>query len=196
MRIKKHTLEKLAEIEINLARLDVAVITRYPDSSRAAEAYEALRKGIINVASATRLHQQNLLSLANAIDEGATTETLRSQLCDLLSTLKVREIRFEEAQMELGQDLNQVFTEVGETAHERSAWVRVADEQTDILQKGYIREFPQDTLSTESKVDQDSNQEYDASIDKTDADIQEHELDPEAASTLETRKSPQEENES
>lgn len=174
----------------------MAIITQYPDSSRAADAYEALRKGIMNGASASTIHQQNLVSLANAIDEGATPETLRRQLGDLLSTLNVREIRFEEAQAAVGQNLDQVFVEVGETAHERSAWMRINDGKTDILQKGYIRKYPQVTRSTDSRVDEDFNQEDDASIAVTDTGVLEHDLEQEVITASDTHKERGEGNES
>jgi len=141
-------------MERRLERLDVAIITQYPDSTRAADAYEALRKGIITMASAATLHQQNLISLANAIDEGATIETLRSQLCDLLSTLNVRELSFEDGRIATAGKLDQIFIEVGDNAHQRSAWVRISEERMEVVQKGYVQALPQESQTNESSDSQ------------------------------------------
>ncbi len=147
MRISKRILERMNAMERSLDRLDVAVITRYPDSQRAADSYDALRKGIISNASAATISQQNLIALANAIDDGAETSTLRLKISDLLGTFQVREITSEEFAKTLPDRVTyaQVFQEVGESAHPRPAWVRVKDEGLEVVQKGYVAEFPEFT---------------------------------------------------
>ena len=147
MRISRRILERMTEIERSLERLDVAVITRYPDSQRAADSYDALRKGIISNASAATISQQNLIALANSIDDGADTSTLRLKISDLLGTFQVREITSEEFDKTLPDRVTytQVFHEVGESAHPRPAWVRIKDDGLEVVQKGYVAEFPEFT---------------------------------------------------
>jgi hypothetical protein len=157
MRNSKKILEALTRLDIRAAeltilanRMDAAIITQYPDSARAAEAYEALRKGVITMASAATMQQQNLISLANAIDEGATIETLRNQLCDLLSTLNVQEFTSVDGRITGAENLNQIFKEVGDSAHQRSAWVRIIEDRMEVVQKGCVKAMPQGSLSEEA----------------------------------------------
>jgi len=144
MRISRQILTRMSEIERSLDRLDVAVITRYPDSQRAAESYDALRKGIITNASAATVSQQNLITLANAIDQGATASTLRLKIIDLLGTYQVREITSDEFIMNRLDEATyvQVFQEVGDSAHPRPAWIRWQGEALEIVQKGYVKAYP------------------------------------------------------
>ena len=187
MRTKKRTLERLTEMERHLERLDVAIITQYPDSTRAAEAYEGLRKSIIIMASASTLHQQNLISLANAIDEGATIETLRNQLCDLLITLNVREFSFEDGRMAAAETIEQIFMEVGDSAHQRCAWVRIIENRMDVVQKGYVKAMPQASDSEELTDGgglteaENASEDSEASSTAEESSMEERKLDPDGS---------------
>jgi hypothetical protein len=138
----------MTEINRLLERLDVAIITRYPDSQHAAESYDALRKGIFTNASAATVGQQNLIALANSIDDGANAATVRLKISDLLGTFQVREITSQEL-MKTQPDrdtYSQVFQEVGDNAHPRSAWVRMQGEAFEVVQKGYVYAYPEFTI--------------------------------------------------
>jgi len=163
MRISKRILERMNEIERSLDRLDVALITRYPDSQRAAESYDALRKAVMTNASAANVSQQNLIALANAIDDGANSSTLRLKISDLLGIFQVREITSDEL-MKTQPDkatYSHVFQEVGKNAHPRPAWVRMQSETLEVVQKGYVSAFPEfsgtaDLSMEEAVINKDS----------------------------------------
>lgn len=133
---------ELAQMRIFLERLDVALITRYPDSERAADEYVALRRGVMAMGSASTRQRSGLVSLVNLIDEGASLTSVRGRISDLLSTLDVSEISPSEALSKLGDQLAFFFQEVGDEAHERSAWIQPGEVGLDLVQKGYLRAFP------------------------------------------------------
>jgi hypothetical protein len=98
------------------------------------------------------LHRQNLLSLINSIDDGATSETVRGKIVDLLSTLNVQEISVDEAHLILKDQLIHCFDEVGDQAHERAAWIQQTANGVEVAQKGYLKSFPpQVSVETPSK---------------------------------------------
>lgn len=156
MRISKRILERMNEIERSLDRLDVALITRYPDSQRAAESYDALRKAVMTNASAANVSQQNLIALANAIDDGANPSTLRLKISDLLGISQVQEITSDEL-MKTQPDkatYAHVFQEVGKNAHPRPAWVRMQSETLEVVQKGYVSAFPEFSGTTDLSMEE------------------------------------------
>ena len=63
MRRTAEILQTLRLMDSKLERLDVAIITRYPDSERAADNYDALRKALIVGGSAASRHVSDLLPL-------------------------------------------------------------------------------------------------------------------------------------
>lgn len=60
-----------------LRDIDIALIVREPGTARAAEAYEGLRKGVATAARERRQHLAQLVEFVDAIERGATVETLR-----------------------------------------------------------------------------------------------------------------------
>lgn len=150
MRRSREILDSMRTIQSLLERLDAAIITRYPDSERAADEYGALRKAVNASASASTLHRQNLISLVNAIDDGADTQTVRAKLCDLLSTLSMMEVRPDQIEALPRHDWTAVFEEVGDEANPRSAWIRKLDEGNQVVQRGYVREFAKEPDSAAS----------------------------------------------
>lgn len=143
MRHSREVRERLSSIEESLHRLDVAIITRYPDSERAADAYEALRKGVMTIASAGVMFQQNLIALVNALDEGATPETIRYKISDLLSTQSIRELSIDDLKDRGSDEMIAIFQEVGDQAHPRSAWVRISGDKMEVVQRGYVAKYPE-----------------------------------------------------
>jgi hypothetical protein len=61
--------------------IDVALIVREPGTARAAEAYEGLRRSVATAARERRQHLAQLAEMTDAIERGATVETLR-QRCE------------------------------------------------------------------------------------------------------------------
>jgi hypothetical protein len=64
-----------------LRDINIALIVREPGTARAAEAYEGLRKSVATAARERRQHLAQLVEFADAIDRGASVETLR-QRCE------------------------------------------------------------------------------------------------------------------
>jgi hypothetical protein len=60
-----------------LRDIDIALIVREPGTARAAEAYEGLRKGVATAARERRQHLAQLVEFVDAVERGATVETLR-----------------------------------------------------------------------------------------------------------------------
>jgi len=145
MRRSREILNALRTLEVHVERLDAAIITRYPDSERAADEFSALRKAVNASASAAMVQRQSLVGLVNAIDEGADVEDVRGRLFDLLSTLSMTEVRPNEIALRPPHEWSILFEEVGDRARPRSAWVHETDEGGKILQRGYIDAFPPQT---------------------------------------------------
>lgn len=61
--------------------IDVALIVREPGTARAAEAYEGLRRSVATAARERRQHLAQLVEIADAIERGASIDTLR-QRCE------------------------------------------------------------------------------------------------------------------
>lgn len=145
MRRSREILNALRTLEVHVERLDAAIITRYPDSERAADEFSALRKAVNASASAAMVQRQSLVGLVNAIDEGADVEDVRGRLFDLLSTLSMTEVRPSEIALRPPHEWSILFEEVGDRARPRSAWVHETDEGGKILQRGYVEAFPPQT---------------------------------------------------
>jgi len=133
-----------------LERIDTTVITRYPDSGRAADEFAALRKAYLGGARSENLHAKNLIVLVQRIDEGATTGTIREKTVEFLDLFGVREIT--PAQVgELDSQLQPLFfREVGDSASESSAWYRVDESGTTVIEKGRVSQFPTPANAHES----------------------------------------------
>lgn len=142
MRRTTEILQAIRSMDTKLERLDVAIITRYPDSERAADNYDALRKALIAGGSAASRHVSDLLTLASALDEGATTETIRLKINDLLQVLEVVEVPVDQAGDIPEHRVRDYFDVVGDKAHPRSAWLRIQDGVPVPIRKGYLAELP------------------------------------------------------
>ena len=81
--------ERLDRIEALLNRLDAAVVVRDPGNARAAEAFDGLRKLMIQSGTSRRSHVAHLLSLADRIEREATMELIRDRVNDFLLELGV-----------------------------------------------------------------------------------------------------------
>jgi hypothetical protein len=80
---------RLERIELLLERLDAAVVVRDPANARAAEAFDGLRKLLIQSGTSHRSHVSHLLSLSDSINRGASIELIRDRVGDYLSELRV-----------------------------------------------------------------------------------------------------------
>lgn len=81
--------ERLDRIEALLNRLDAAVVVRDPGNARSAEAFDGLRKLMIQSGTSRRSHVAHLLSLADSIERGAPMELIRDRVNDFLLELGV-----------------------------------------------------------------------------------------------------------
>lgn len=72
--------EQLNRIEALLTRVDAALVVRDPGTSRSVEAYEGLRKQVAVASRARRQHVAQLVEIADALDRGATAETIRDRV--------------------------------------------------------------------------------------------------------------------
>ena len=62
-----------------LNRIDAALVIRDPGNARSADAYDGLRKMISAGGKGRRDHLHNLVDLAQALERGATLETIRER---------------------------------------------------------------------------------------------------------------------
>ena len=81
--------ERLERIESLLHRLDAAVVVREPGNARSAEAFDGLRKLMIQSGSSQRSHVAHLLSLSDSLDRDAPIELIRDRVSDFLRELGV-----------------------------------------------------------------------------------------------------------
>ncbi len=83
---------RLINIESLLQRLDAAVVVRDLGSTRAADAYEGLRKQIVQSGKSHRTHTAHLLSLADSLERGADMELIRDRVSDFMEELGLKRI--------------------------------------------------------------------------------------------------------
>ena len=81
--------ERLDRIEALLNRLDAAVVVRDPGNARSAEAFDGLRKLMIQSGTSRRSHVSHLLSLADSIEREAPMELIRDRVNDFLLELGI-----------------------------------------------------------------------------------------------------------
>lgn len=81
--------EQLDRIERLLERLDAAVVVREPGNARSAEAFEGLRKQIIQSGKNHRSHVAHLLSLEDSLERGADVSLVRDRVGDFLRELGI-----------------------------------------------------------------------------------------------------------
>jgi len=81
--------QQLNKIELMLERLDAAFVVREPGNARSAEAFDGLRKQIIQSGKNHRSHVAHLLSLADDIEKGASVSFIKNRLGDFLNELGI-----------------------------------------------------------------------------------------------------------
>lgn len=72
--------ERLDSIYNLVQRIEAALVVRDPGTQRSVEAYEGLRKTVVGAMRARRQHLTQLVTVSEAIDRGATVETLKARL--------------------------------------------------------------------------------------------------------------------
>jgi len=82
---------RLERIEISLRSLEVATgVVRDPDSTRTADAFDGLRKSIVDSRQAKRAHQGHLLALYDSIQRDASYELIKERVSDYLQDVGVQ----------------------------------------------------------------------------------------------------------
>ena len=84
--------DRLWRIEALLERLDSAVVVKDPGSARSADAFEGLRRTIIQNAKSHRVHVAHLIALDESIWSGATIELIRFRVAEYLRELGVERL--------------------------------------------------------------------------------------------------------
>lgn len=80
---------RLENIELLLHRIDTAIVIRDPGTSRTAEVFEGLRRQILQSSKNRRAHTAHLVSLAQSVRRGASTELLSDRIDDFLKELGI-----------------------------------------------------------------------------------------------------------
>ena len=78
---------QLLRIESLLNRLDSAVVVRDPGNTRSAEAYDGLRKQIMQSGKNHRTHMAHLLSLSDSLERGADITLIRDRVNDFMNEI-------------------------------------------------------------------------------------------------------------
>lgn len=81
--------KRLDRIELLLHRLDSAVVVRDPGSARSVEAFDGLRKQVIQSGTNHRAHIAHLLSLSDTLNRGGNLELIRDRVTDFLAEVGV-----------------------------------------------------------------------------------------------------------
>lgn len=76
-------------MELLLERLDTALIVRDPGGARSADAFDGLRKQIIQAGTNHRSHIAHLLSLSDSLERNAPSELIRDRVSDFLTELGI-----------------------------------------------------------------------------------------------------------
>jgi len=84
--------QRLVNIEILLQRLEAAVVVRDPGNAHSADAYDGLRKQIIQSGKNHRIHLAHLISLSDSLQRGADLDLITDRVNDFLGELGVMRI--------------------------------------------------------------------------------------------------------
>jgi len=84
--------EQLDRMEVLLQRLDSAVVVRDPGSARAAEAFDGLRKSVIQASKSHRVHVAHLIALDESIRSGGTLDLVRLRVAEYLRELGIERL--------------------------------------------------------------------------------------------------------
>lgn len=71
--------ERLDDMHDLLQRIEAALVVRDPGTARSVEAYEGLRKAVVGAMKERRQHLAQLISFTEAIERGASMETLEAR---------------------------------------------------------------------------------------------------------------------
>lgn len=80
---------RIAELHLMLTKLETFLIVRDPGSALSADAYDGLRKTILQSAKNRRTHVSHLLSLKESLDRNASPELIRDRVNDFLNELGI-----------------------------------------------------------------------------------------------------------
>lgn len=128
-------IDKQEESDALLRRIDAALVVRDPGSARSADAFEGLRRAVIQASTQRRAHISHLLTVLDAVNNGATTEMLEMRITDLLSELGVFAVR-DPAQQDL---FNPTDGEVSDPEVVEPAWIQMVGEDTShLIRKGEV----------------------------------------------------------
>lgn len=130
------------DLELMIKGIETALIVRDPGTALSADAYEGLRRQVVQISSQRRQHISNLLDLVDAVDKGATVETLRLRAADFLAELGLTEIDVSNA----SAHPDDVFDELSEGLDERSAWIHNLGETYQVVRKGIFNPPPKEDL--------------------------------------------------
>lgn len=81
--------QRLENLEILLQRLEAAVVVRDPGNAHSADAYDGLRKQIIQSGKNHRIHVAHLISLSDSLQRGADIDLITDRVNDFLSELGI-----------------------------------------------------------------------------------------------------------
>lgn len=90
--MNRHDREQLDRMEVLLQRLDSAVVVRDLGSARAAEAFDGLRKSVIQASKSHRVHVAHLIALDESIRSGATLDLVRLRIAEYLRELGIERL--------------------------------------------------------------------------------------------------------
>lgn len=159
--------ERLTRIEVLLERLDAAVVVKDPGSTRSADAFEGLRRTVIQAAKSHRVHVAHLIALDESIRSGATIELIKLRVAEYLRELGVEWLEdssfpeafdiigdsqgelevLEPAIVERGEDGNFSILKVGKA--QRTASIVSPTTQIDDLSVGVVAEETAPTAEPE-----------------------------------------------
>lgn len=81
--------ELLIRIVSLLERIDSALVVREPGNARSVEAFDGLRKSILQSSKNRRMHVSHLLSLSDSIERGADYQLIKDRVADFMLELGV-----------------------------------------------------------------------------------------------------------
>lgn len=81
--------DALNQILILLERVEASLVVRDPGNSRSAEAFDGLRKSLLQSSKNRRIHVSHLLSLSDSIERGAEYQLIKDRVSDFLSEMGV-----------------------------------------------------------------------------------------------------------
>jgi len=79
----------MAELHSMVTQLTTLLIVRDPGNAQSADAYDGLRKTILQSAKSRRMHISHLLSLKDSLDRDASTELIKDRVNDFLNELGI-----------------------------------------------------------------------------------------------------------